>query len=422
MPLGIGAGGAAGIAFEVLAPPVQAAATTSTTGGTLPTASTYRYMVTAINALGETIASNEQTVTTGAGATNSNTVNWGTVAGATGYRVYRTTAGGGTGTELFLVALGVVLTYIDTGALTPSGALPSSNTALTSGTYAPPTKFFPFNSETVKYVQDTQWRRPIRMSAGIIGAVPGNAHVEGDMEMEALEDVVPYFLHCARATVVKSGTTNYSYVYTPSASAVPLRTFSLTIERIPGTTHGYTGCVVSSFKFGINNGMLTFTISIIGRNEANQTDLTPTWPTSVPFGAGQYSIEIPTGTAVLDTDTFEFTCDDQATPQYRLKSTDRGATFVNYGERNCTTHFERDFVDRTDYDAFKALTAQTITITGSKGANNSISALIPVAIKDTYEVALNGQGTLVRAVVQYQNVIDSTGKEYQLTVKTQESL
>jgi hypothetical protein len=47
---------------------------------------------------------------------------------------------------------------------------------------------------------------------------------------------------------------------------------------------------------------------------------------------------------------------------------------------------------------------------------------MPVAIKDTYEVGLSGEGALVRGVIQYQNVIDGSGKEYQITVKTQESL
>jgi len=84
--------------------------------------------------------------------------------------------------------------------------------------------------------------------------------------------------------------------------------------------------------------------------------------------------------------------------------------------------FERDFQDRTDFDAFKAVTAQTITITATKGANNSISILAPVAIKDTYEVGLSSEGDLVRASIAYQNVIDGTGKSWQIVIKTQEDI
>jgi hypothetical protein len=87
-----------------------------------------------------------------------------------------------------------------------------------------------------------------------------------------------------------------------------------------------------------------------------------------------------------------------------------------------TLMFERDFLNRTDYDAFKALTSQTVTIKATKGVNNEITLLTPVAFKDTYEVSLSGQGDLVRASVAYQCAIDGSGNSYNITVKTQESV
>jgi len=422
MAIGIGASGIAGIGIEQLLPPVQSTATTSTSGGTLPTASLYRYYVTAINALGETTVSNEQSVTTGAGSTNSNTVNWVTVAGATGFRIYRTAAGGATGSELFLVAVGLVTTYIDTGSLTPSGALPTTNTAVTPGTYAAPVKYFPFISESITIAEETVWRRPIRQSADIIGAVAGNFNPAGDLSMEALEDVILYFLWCSRTLIVKSGSApNFTYTITPTAAAVANKTFSLTVVR-NGIVFGYVGMCLNSFTFTPDNGLLMFNTNVVGRDEAVQSLPTATFPTTVPFGAGQYSIEIPTATPVLDTDTFEFTVEDNAEPAFRLKSTGRGATFIKYGERNSTMTVERDFQDRTDYDAFKAVTSQSVTLSATKGVNNSITMLAPVAIKDTYEVGLSGEGDLVRASVAYNNVIDGTGKSWQITIKTQEDI
>lgn len=417
--IGIGAAGIMGIAIEDIPEPVLAGSPTA--GGAL-TAGTYKYYLTAINAVGETNVSNEITVTTAAGNLTA-TLTWSAVTGATGYKVYRTAAAGATGTELLVITLGAVVTYADVAVGSPSGALPTTNTAFNPGIYTAPTKYVPFMSESIKYVQATQWRRPIRQSAGIIGAVPGDVHIEGDLSVEAMEDVLVYFLHCARTSVAKTGSTpNFIYTYTPTAQAIPTRTMSITIDRDSGVVFGYIGCVVSSIKWSVSNGLLMTDISIIGRDEATQATPTPTWPTTTPFGAGQYSVEFPTGTPVLDTDTFEFTCDDQGVAQFRLKSTSRGSQFINYGERNCTLHAERDFTDRTDYDNFKALTSQSVTITASKGSNNSISMLIPVAIKDTYEVSLSGEGALVRGVIQYQNVIDGTGKEYQYTVKTQENI
>jgi tail tube protein len=414
----IGANGQAGVAFEVLSPPVLTGAPTA--GGAL-TAGTYKYYVTALNALGETNVSNEVSVTTAAGNLTAH-LTWPAVTGATGFKVYRTAAGGATDTELLVTTLGVVTSYDDVAVGAPAGAFPTFNTAGTPGTYAAPVKFFPFTSENLKFVQETGWRRPIRKSADIIGAVPGNVHIEGDIEMEALEDVVPYFLYASRVAVTKAGTTNFTYTITPTPAAIPVRTLSLTVERNTGVVFGFVGCVVSQFKFTVADGVLMFNVTVLGRDEASQSTPTPTFTVTTPFGAGQYAFEIPTATAVFDVDTFEWTCNDNGAPEFRLKNTGRGAQFIRFGERDLQLSCERDFDTRVDFDAFKALTSQSITITASKGANNSISLLTAVAIKDTYEMNLSGQGDLVRASITYQLPIDGTGKSFQITIKCQENL
>jgi len=418
MPPGIGASGQVGIAAEVLIAPVLAGAATA--GGAL-TAGTYKYYATAINANGETGVSNEITVTTSAGNLTAG-LTWGAVTGATGYKIYRTAAAGATGTELLIATLGLVLLYNDTAVGAPAGAFPTFNTASNSNTFVAPVKFFPINSESLQFQQATNWRRPIRKTADIVGAVAGDVHIEGDIEMEALEDVVPWFLLSSRTACVKTGTSpNFIYTFTPTPAAIPLRTLSITVER-NGTTFGYVGCVVGNFKFTITDGMLMFTVSIVGSDEASQTNAVPTFTTSVPFGAGQYSMEIPTATQVFDVDSFEWSCEDNAEPQYRLKNTGRGAQFIKYGERTMGLTCERDFVNRTDYDAFKALTAQTVTLTATKGVNNVITLLTPVSVKDTYELGLSGEGDLIRASIAYQMAIDGAGNSYTITIKTQENV
>lgn len=292
-----------------------------------------------------------------------------------------------------------------------------------SGTYLAPVLYVPVMNESIGYVQDTIWRRPIRQSADVVGAVAGNARVEGDISMEAFENAVAYFMHVSRAGVTKTGTASpgFTYVFKGNSNAIPSRTMSITVIR-NGIVFGYTGCVVSSFSFTIEDGLLMFNVSILGRDEATQSLPTATWTTGIQatvFGAGFYSVEIPTATQVFDCDGFEFTVEDNAEAQYRLKNTGQGAQYINYGERNVNLSFDRDFENRTDYDAFKALTAQTVTVTASKGANNKITILVPVAIKDTYEVGLGGQGELIRAAIAYQGVLNTTGEAYVLTVLTQ---
>lgn len=113
------------ITITALITPVIASVTTLGTGGTL-TAATYGYRVAARNAAGTTLASTEVTVVVAGGTTNSNTVTVTAVAGATSYDFYGRTSGG----EL-LMTNQTGLVFIDTGSITPSGALPGSNT--TSG-------------------------------------------------------------------------------------------------------------------------------------------------------------------------------------------------------------------------------------------------------------------------------------------------
>lgn len=292
----------------------------------------------------------------------------------------------------------------------------------TPGTYEPPTKYFPIESESLAFAQETNFRRPIRKSASIIGAVDGNARVEGDISMEAFEDVVPYFLLCSRVSVVKDGSApNFEYTFTPTAAAVPTKTMSITVVR-NNVAFGYVGCVVGSYNLTVEDGTLKFNPSILGRDEADQSVPTPVFTTTTPFGAGKYNIQIPTASQVFDADGFDFAVDDSAEPQYRLKDTGRGAQFVSFGERTVTLSMERDFESRSEYDAYKALTAQSITLTATKGTNNEISVVVPAAIKDEYSIGLSGQGDLIRASITYNGVIDASGNDYTVVVKTQEDI
>lgn len=107
-----------------LTPPSALTAAPSTTGGTFA-AGTYFWVVTAVNANGETIKSNEvQAVLTG--STSSVALTWNAVDGATGYNVYRGTS---TTNENKLITTATTNTYTDTGSAGTTATLPTSNTA-----------------------------------------------------------------------------------------------------------------------------------------------------------------------------------------------------------------------------------------------------------------------------------------------------
>jgi hypothetical protein len=118
-----------------VAPPTSPAATIHNTGGILGISSgtqEYFYVVTAVNAAGETIGSTEVHATTvSANVTSSVTVSWTASVGAVAYNIYRGTV---TASEnVYFTAYGT--SYLDTGI--PAGTLavpPVSNTATLPGT------------------------------------------------------------------------------------------------------------------------------------------------------------------------------------------------------------------------------------------------------------------------------------------------
>src|ERR1035437_3909574 len=115
------------VVISTLATPVNAAFSTATTGGSL-TAATYYYLVAALDATGTTLASTETSQVVPAGTnTNTVTVNWGLVPGATGYKVYGRTTGAET--LAATIASGSTTTWLDTGAALLGNAQPQSGTS-----------------------------------------------------------------------------------------------------------------------------------------------------------------------------------------------------------------------------------------------------------------------------------------------------
>jgi hypothetical protein len=111
-----------------VAAPVQAAASTATTGGALPATTQYFAKITARSGGGESVVSNEINITTGAGSTNTITWNVGTEpVGALGYNLY---VGTSTGTEKFITSFvgnSFTMTAVPAGSVSPPGSDTSAN-------------------------------------------------------------------------------------------------------------------------------------------------------------------------------------------------------------------------------------------------------------------------------------------------------
>jgi type II secretory pathway pseudopilin PulG len=114
---------------SVLAPSAAPTLTGSTTGGTLA-AATYYYVISAVNATGESAKSTEANVTT-TGTTSSVGLTWPAVLNATSYKVYRGTSTGTEGVYYSVAApASGTPSFTDIGGTTQTGTPLSANTTI----------------------------------------------------------------------------------------------------------------------------------------------------------------------------------------------------------------------------------------------------------------------------------------------------
>jgi hypothetical protein len=313
------------------------------------------------------------------------------------------------------------------------------------GVFVPPTKFFPIKTDTMKLNKQTDWRRTMKGVVDTIGHVPGNMHVAGDIDVEFLEDVHPYFMMATRMNVVKSaGPTNWIYTGTPFHNALPLAaaksTLSITIVR-GGQIFCFVGCIVHGHEFLLEGGVLMTKYHILGRDDVYaELTVTPSMPTNVPsatipFGQGSYNIQVPTATQIFDVDKFTFTVDEGGNAEFRLRNNTPAAggpsalspQFIRFGERKVDLKLERDFVDRTEYNNWQNQINRAITIVVQRlggSVNNQLTLTIPQGVEKDYSgLGLSGQGNLLRYTMDYECEYNATaGYSYQEVVASQESI
>lgn len=293
------------------------------------------------------------------------------------------------------------------------------------GTYVAPTKFIPVRSEGLKFMQEINYTRPIiKTSVDPVYAVKGPAHVEGDIELELTTDTFVYFLHLARMTVNKAGSApDFVYTFTPAATAQEANKIASITTVRNGAVFGYTGMVVGGMSVTVENGMLVGTMHMMGRNEATQSAPTESYLELAPLGADSLAIEIPSASAITDAGSFTFDLDDNAEAQFRLGSL--AAQYIGYGERTVKADIERDFIDKTQYDLFKALTAQSVHFRSEDpaDADRYIDFLVDTANMDSYESTLEGQGDIITAALSFTGRYNfSNSRSYQIEVGSVEDI
>lgn len=98
------------------------------TGGNLTAGTPYYWVITATNAEGQSLASNQETLTPTAGNLTAD-LSWTQVTGATGYNIYRSTTSGTFASPALVTTIssGSTTTYDDTGTATTAGAPPTGS-------------------------------------------------------------------------------------------------------------------------------------------------------------------------------------------------------------------------------------------------------------------------------------------------------
>lgn len=297
----------------------------------------------------------------------------------------------------------------------------------------------PVISETLHYTEAKYYSPQIRQSAIVSDVKSSYYHIEGDIVMEVDATFLPYFLYASRHTVVKTGAGPYLYAATPTnvgatypggaAKGLSIATIRNSIGFL------YSGCVVNTWEFTIDNGILRCTLGILGLAEANLAGaVTESWVDPLLLGADAHSIYVDTaGTAPAfgggrDTtfNGFTWRANYNATPQNRIQP-DRSATYVSYGETEATYETELDFTSKTEYDNMKANTLRAIKLEsiypgGLAGtwaaATNGVRITTRRSNYDTYEVDLSGMGDLIMARVTGRSIGIAGAAAYTIDCKS----
>jgi hypothetical protein len=147
------------VTYTAMSAPTGLVVGSATAGGTLTASAIYKYKVTAIDSAGgETAASSEASGTVGTSGTQTLPVSWTAVAGASGYKLYRTAANGASNSELYIATV-LTNSFTDAGAGTLGvNSPPSTANAFTATN----------NSNSL-----------LQLSIGGLGSATGQVYVSG---------------------------------------------------------------------------------------------------------------------------------------------------------------------------------------------------------------------------------------------------
>jgi hypothetical protein len=298
----------------------------------------------------------------------------------------------------------------------------------------------PIISEDFGYREEKYYSPQIRQQTIVSDVQQSYYHIEGSITIEVDPNFAPYFMYASRHNISKTGATApYTYRVVPgsqgaagsaASGAVP-RTLSISIIR-NGIGFGYAGCVVNTWEETIENGVLRWTLGLLGLSEADLGGVgTATWLNPSLYGADAHSIYLDaagtspafSGAYATNFNGWTFRSDFNGSAQNRIQPL-RSASYIAYGETNASYETELDFIDKTDYTNMKNNVVRAIKKESIKGGANWAAAVDGVRTIvyrtsfDNYEVSLGGMGDLIMARVTGRSIGIAGGAAYAIECKS----
>lgn len=293
----------------------------------------------------------------------------------------------------------------------------------------------PIISESLAYTEDKYYSPQIRQSAIVSSVKQSYYHVEGDIVIEADPNYLPYFLYASRHSVAKTGTGPYVYAATPTniGSTYPGGSAKgLSIMAVRNNIGFlYSGCVVNSWEYMIENGVLRVSMGMLGLAEQDPASTwTTSWVDPILYGADAHAISVdasgtaPTFASADSTfNGFTWRANYNGSAQNRIVR-NRSATYIAYGEIEATYETELDFVTKTEYNDMKNNTLRALRLSSLNGgvtlaaATDGVELVTRRSNYDVYQVGLSGIGDLLMARVTGRQIGISGAAAFTMSCKS----
>lgn len=310
----------------------------------------------------------------------------------------------------------------------------------TLGTYVPPTIWIPVLEESLVYTEDKYYSQQLRQQVTDSDVLPSYYHVEGDIRLEVDVNYLPYLMYCSRHTITKTGAGPYTYKFTPNiagatstaASGAVQRTASITVLR-NGVFFGYTGCTMGGYEFTVSTdeGVLMATMNVMGNGEEDGSGTT-SWIAPELFGADCHRVSVDTAgispafaSPSQDFNGYTFRANHNPEPQNRLIP-QRKAVFTKFGKTDFSVESELDFIDKTEYNNFKAAAVKAFQFESRRPGNavSFVAATEAVRITtyraayDRYDINVDDIASLIIGGFEGHGLNITGGDAYAIEVKS----